>query len=264
MAAGKPEHPRGARMAEEKKSESSWGEAEQVGPYQLQEQVPQDKYSQGELYRATHETSGATALVLKPTTEDKKGPARLTDWRVRIISSASPGYIALEVEQPPRPVASNSLSVESLVCTFEEVRAGVGRMDQALPAFNESRPWWHLGLALSGAAVLVVVLLPATLAPVSEVQVRVEDSPVEAWATDLHVDPAPVRSGDAPRPLSNQKRAPCTAGLEVEVSGACWLPIEKRPCPPQTVAWQGQCLLPVAVPRPPVTSLDGGGGSETH
>jgi hypothetical protein len=56
---------RGARMAEEK-SEASWGEPEQVGPYCVEEQVPQDTHSQGELYRAIHETSGAMALVLKP------------------------------------------------------------------------------------------------------------------------------------------------------------------------------------------------------
>jgi hypothetical protein len=246
-------------MDEEKKSESSWEEAEQVGPYQLQEQVPQDEYSRGELYRATHETSGATALVLKPAAGDEKGPVRLTDWRVRFISSDSPGYVALEVEQPPRSVAPDSHSVESLVFTFEEVRAGVGRMDDALHASNEARPWWRLGLALSGAAVLVVALLPAPLAPVAEVRVQ-EEATEEVWATDVHVDPAPVRPGEAPRPRSNQKRAPCTVGLEVEVSGVCWLPIEKRPCPPQTVAYQGQCLLPVAVPRPPVTSLDGGDG----
>jgi hypothetical protein len=249
-------------MDEEKKSGSSWEEVEQVGPYQLREQVPQDEYSQGELYRATHETSGATALVLKPA-EDEKGAPRLIDWQVRVISSASPSYVALEVENTPRSVDPDRHSVESLVCTFEDVREGVERMDHALHASNEARPWWRLGLALSGAAPLVVALVRMMSSPVAEVRVP-EEVPEDAWATDVHVDPVPVRSGEAPRPLSNQKRAPCTAGLEVEVSGACWLPIEKRPCPPQTVAWQGQCLLPVAVPRPPVTSVDGGSGSEPH
>jgi serine/threonine-protein kinase len=86
-----------------------------------------------------------------------------------------------------------------------------------------------------------------------------EDATREAWATDVHVDPVPAK---APLQVKNQKRAPCTEGLEVEVSGVCWLPIEKRPCPPQTVSYQGYCLLPVAQPRPPVTSLDGGDGSE--
>ncbi|WP_257455486.1 hypothetical protein [Archangium lipolyticum] len=244
-------------MDEKKKSEEKWEEAERLGPYQLHEQVPQSAGNQGELYRATHETSGATALVLKPTAE--QGAAPLTDWRVQLSSSASAGYIAMEPRDTPWSVAPDKHSVESLVCTLEDVREGVGRMDQALHASSESRPWRRL--ALSGAAALVVVLLPTTLAPVSEGRVQ-EEAPEDVWATDVYVDPVPGQSGDAPRPVKNQKRAPCTEGLEVEVSGACWLPIEKRPCPPQTVTYQGRCLLPVAVPRPPVTSLDGGGGSE--
>ena len=57
-------------MDEEKKSEASGAEVEQVGPYQLREQVAQDEHSRGELYRATHETSGATALVVRPSPEE--------------------------------------------------------------------------------------------------------------------------------------------------------------------------------------------------
>jgi hypothetical protein len=247
-------------MDEEKKSESSGEEMAQVGPYQLQEQVPQEEYSQGELYRATHETSGATALVLKPAAEDERGSVRLTDWRVRLISSASRGYVAMQVEDPPRSVAPDSHSVEALVYTFEEVRQEVQRMNHALQASNEPRPWWRLGLALAlaGAVVLVVALLPTTLAPVAEV--REGDSTVEVWATDVHVDPVPVRSGDAPRPVPNQKRAPCAAGLEREVSGVCWLATEHVPpkCPPRTIPYDGKCLLPVARPRPVPTSVDGG------
>ncbi len=259
-------------MDEHKKDESNQQEdVAQVGPYQLQEQVPQDDYSQGELYRATHETSGATTLVLEPSAQDEEGPGRPGDWRVRFISSHSPSYLALEVEHTPRSIAPDKHSVESLVCTFEDVREGVRRMDHALHASNASRPWWRLGLVLSGAVALVVALLPTTLAPVAQVQVQEETSEQgealveeEVWATDVHVDPVPVRADEAPRPRRNQKRAPCTEGLEVEVSGACWLSVTQRPCPPQTVAYQGQCLLPVAVPRPPVTSLDGGGNSEPH
>ncbi|WP_309893581.1 hypothetical protein [Archangium sp.] len=243
-------------MDEEKKSEASGDEPKQVGPYQLQEQVAQEDSSRWECYRARHVTSGALALVYTPA-EDKKSLGPLPDFRGHVTSSAEEDYFALEVEDFPRYLAPDNHSVESLLCTFEEVRKAVERLDQALHAPKESRPGWRLGLALSGAAVLVVALLPATLAPVDEVQVL--DSTREAWTTDVHVDPVPAK---APLPVKNQKRAPCTEGLEVEVSGVCWLPIEKRPCPPQTVAYQGKCLLPVAVPRPPVTSLDGGDGSE--
>jgi hypothetical protein len=37
-------------------------------------------------------------------------------------------------------------SVESLVCALEDVREGVGRMDQALHSSKESRPWRRLAL----------------------------------------------------------------------------------------------------------------------
>ncbi|HEX8824324.1 MAG TPA: hypothetical protein VF794_30665 [Archangium sp.] len=245
-------------MDEEKKAEASGDEVERVGPYQLQEQVPQEDHSRVEVYRATHETTGAPTLLLKPAAEDEEGTEPLPDCRVRFISSTSPSYVAVEVEHTPWCVAPDKHSVEELVCTFEDVQKAMGRMDQALHPSNEARPGWRLRLALSGAAALVVALLPGTLAPVDEVR----DSTLEAWVTDVHVDPVPGRSGNAPRPVKNQKQAPCTEGLEVEVSGVCWLPIAKSPCPPQTVPYQGQCLLPVAVPRPPVTSLDGGSGSE--
>ncbi|MCY1075994.1 hypothetical protein [Archangium lansingense] len=241
-----------------KEPESSGEELEQLGPYQLHEQVPQDELRHGELYRATHETSGATALVFKPAEGD--GVPLPGDWRVRCVSSTSPGYVALEVEDSRWAVAPDKHSVEALMCLFESVREGVGWMSAAFPSSDEPRPWRRMGLALAVAAVLMVALLPAALAPVAEGRGR-EEAAEEVWATDVNVDPVPVRSGEAPRPRKNQKGAPCTEGLEVEVSGACWLPIEKRPCPPQTVAYQGQCLLPVAVPRPPVTSLDGGDGS---
>jgi hypothetical protein len=245
-------------MDEEQKSRSS-EEVEQVGSYQLQEQVPQDEYSRGELYRATHEESGAPALVFKPASADERGSGPLQDWRVRLISSASSGYIAMQVEDPPSSVAPDRHSVESLVCTFEDMREAVGRMDHALNAPTAPRPRWRLGLALVSAAVLGVVLLPATLAPVAEDRVR-EGSPMKAWATDAHADPVPVKSGETPRPVKNQKRAPCTKGLEREVSGVCWLATEHTPpnCPPQTVSYDGKCLLPVATPRPVPTSVDGG------
>jgi hypothetical protein len=251
-------------MADDTQSEPGGEEVERWGPYHLHEQVPQSELSRGELYRATHETSGAAALVLKPSAEEGSLPP--TDWRVRCISSSAPSYLALEVEHSPWNFDPDRHCTEELVCLFEDVHDGVRRMAHALSDSNEPRPRWRPGLRLVGAATLTLALvLPsatATQAPVAEEQVQVRESAVEAWATDVHVDSVPVRPDEAPRPVRNQKRAPCTAGLEVEVSGACWLRLENRPCPPQTVTWQGQCLLPVAVPRPPGTSLDGGDGSE--
>jgi hypothetical protein len=255
-------------MTDDTQSESRWEESEQLGPYQLHEQMPQFVRGGGSLYRATHETSGAAALVLKPA-EGAARSAPLTDWRVHCISSASPSYVALEVERSPWTFAPDKHSVEELLCVFEDVQDSVRRMARLVPGAGESRPQprWRLGLAVGGAATLlvlaVVLLLPTTQGPITEEQEQ-EQSTVEAWSTDVTMDSVPLQLGEAPRPVRNQKKAPCTAPLEVEVSGACWLSVIQRPCPPQTIPYQSQCLLPVAVPRRPGTSLDGGEDSESR
>jgi hypothetical protein len=238
-------------MDKEKKSEASGDGPEQVGPSQLQEQVPQDDSSRGVLagHAPDERGAGPGAQARRRGREGLGAAARFSGPHHRLGRGGllrRGGRVHPEGRGPQQAPGG---------------AAGVHL--HALHASNESRPRWRLGLALSGAAVLVVALLPATLTPVAEVRVQ-EESSEEVWTTDVHVDSVPILSGEAPRPRKNQKRAPCTEGLEVEVSGVCWLPIEKRPCPPQTVAYQGQCLLPVAQPRPPVTSLDGGDGSETH
>ena len=117
-----------------------------------------------------------------------------------------------------------------------------------------------LGLA-TAVAFLVLLCLPAALAPMPPVEVA-EQAPAagDAWPTDVHADPTPARPGAGPKPVPTQKRAPCTAGLEREVNGACWIATEHVPpnCPPQTVAHEGKCLLPVAVARPVPNTVDGG------
>jgi hypothetical protein len=48
-----------------------------------------------EVYLATHETTGATALVRKHTAEERQSPGK--DWRVFVSSWASRGYSVMEV-----------------------------------------------------------------------------------------------------------------------------------------------------------------------
>jgi hypothetical protein len=60
-------------MDEEKQSEPSGEELEQLGPYLLHEQVQLSHDGQVERYVATHETSEATALVRKHAGEGAKG-----------------------------------------------------------------------------------------------------------------------------------------------------------------------------------------------
>ncbi|REG31760.1 hypothetical protein ATI61_10584 [Archangium gephyra] len=257
-------------MDEEKKSEASSEDVERVGPYKLHEQVPQDEHSRGELYRATHETSGASSLVLRPT-ED--GSAPLTDWRVRCISSSSPSYLALEVEPAPGSTASDGHSVEELMCMFEDVHEGVKHMAHALPVYDEPRRRWRMGLALAGVAAacaLVFALLLqsplsqppggpdplARAAPVSdEVPTDVEIPLTGHSFWDIADGGAPVLAHPFPRkPYKGQRRPPCKPRIEVEIMGACWIPHElKAPCPEELYEYQGKCyttsMLPPQLPQ---------------
>jgi len=260
---------------DEKKTEASGKDVEQLGPYQLHEQVAQDEIRQGELFRATHETSGATALVFKPA-EDDSVPLR--DWRVRCISSGESGYIALEPEQSPWAVAPDRHSAEALVCLFEDVRDGVRRMTRAFPDSDEPRLRWRLGLALAGAAVvgaLVFALLrpaPVSPPPVSpeslagtvsapisqEVPTNTELFPTGSSLWELEADGGPsVLARPFPsKPYKGQRRPPCKPRVEVEIMGACWVPhMLTSPCPEDLYEHQGRCYTASMQPPAPPQSL---------
>jgi hypothetical protein len=249
-----------------KKPESSWEEAERLGPYQLHEQVPQSEHDRGELYRATHQKSGATALVLKPA-ED--GSAPLTDWRVRCISSASPSYLAVEVEHSRWSVAPDKQSVETLVCTFEDMREGVTLMGHAVA--DEPRPRWRLGLALAGSAAMGALLFAlvqsafvsqppggpdslvrATPPPMSHEVLTNTEVPLTGNGVFMGTPDGGVPAIAHPfprKPYKGQKRPPCTPRLEVEIMGACWIPHElKAPCPEELYEYQGKCYLTSMLP----------------
>ena len=86
------------------------------------------------------------------------------------------------------------------------------------------------------------------------------ESELEAWPVDLAAGTEPAPPDRPPRPAKGQKRAPCDSRFEVEASGVCWLPVKAAPpsCPPQTVAFQGQCLLPLGRAQSPPVSVDAG------
>jgi hypothetical protein len=263
---------------EEKKPGSDWEESEQLGPYQLHEQVPQSTRSRGELYRATHEANGAAALVLKPTAEDKDCSVPQTDWQVRCISSSAPNYLAVEVERSPWTFAPDRHSVEELECMFEDLQDGVSRMARAFPAANEPRPWWRLGLALASAAAVcalvfaVVRLTPtpqppgdsdswasAEPAPMShEVPTDIEVPVTGNSVVDTEDGGIPALAHPFPRkPYKGQKRPPCTPRVEVEIMGACWVPHElKAPCPEELYEYQGKCYTTSMLPQRPPQSIE--------
>ena len=261
-------------MDEEKKSEASQEDVERLGPYRLHEQVPQDEHSRDELYLATHETTGTPALVLKPAEDGSKPPP---DVQGRYISSSSPAYVAVEVEQTPWAVAPDKHSVETVVCTFEDVRAGMERLAQALSGAPEPRPLWRLGLALTGAAaVCALVFALGRLAPVSPPPVGPEalasaehapmspEVPADTWGPLTEMSFLRTTDGGLlalsrplpSKPYPGQKRPPCKARVEVELNGGCWVPHkEKAPCPEDLFESKGECYTVSGQPPPLPQSL---------
>lgn len=271
-------------MDEQTQAEAGEEKSDQVGPYQIQEQVPHAAHSPGQLYRATHETSGATALVLKLS--EKQGAAALKDVRVSLISSsASAGYVAMQVEQTPWSRAPDRQSVESLVFTFESVREAVRYMARAVPASYEPRFRWRLGLGVASAAAVCALLLALCLAPETQPQRGPEplasappapgsqDKQLTAYsgaegadaplnATTLVQTEDPNSSGITyplpAKPFGNQAKAPCKPRKgEVEINGGCWVALEKRPpCYDDQAEYQGKCYLPVAErPKPQPSAI---------
>ncbi|MFY0527555.1 hypothetical protein ACN28I_31910 [Archangium gephyra] len=255
-------------MDEEKKSEASEEGAERVGPYLLQEQVQQSGDSQEELYLATHETSGATALVRKHTAEEGKAPRK--DWRVFLGSWASGGYSAMEVEHTGWARAQDRQSAESLLLTLEGVLEEARLMVRAVSGPHEPRLRWRLGWGMASAVTVGALLLALVrLAPVSqppsappaplshEVPTAVETPDFRAWLADTTPPGQPVFARPLPKePFKGQKRPPCTRYTEVELVGACWAPHKlKAPCPEDLFEYQGECYLPSFSARPPPSSL---------
>jgi hypothetical protein len=264
-------------MDEEKKSEASCEEPERLGPYLLQEQVEQSHDSQEELYLATHETSGATVLVRKHAAEEGAAPGK--DWRVRLDSSASGGYSAMEVEHTDWARDQDSQSAESLLLTVAGVREEALRMARVLSDTHEPRPRLSLGLALASAAAVAALLFslvrlafvpqpPDGPAPMT----RVEPAPVSDEVPTATEKPAPFANGwlaeatpqEQPalalplpsEPFKGQKRPPCSRYVQVELVGGCWVPHElKAPCPDELYEHKGKCYLPIFATKPPPQSL---------
>ena len=178
--------------------------------------------------RARHPSGEAlhTALVAAARTQEPS-------WNVDVFERERPERSPL---LPPRPRLASTSAPPS--------RRPVPR-----------RTAWsgRLGLA---AAVLLALVPALRLARHESVSVTAK----EPWATDARVNPSAAQDEQAPAPQRNQKRAPCTPRLEVEVSGACWHSLNKlQPpdCPPQTLAYKGECLWPVPRPQTVPTSVEG-------
>ena len=248
-----------------------------MGPYLLQEQVQQSGDSQEELYLATNETSGATALVRKHAAEEGKEPRK--SWRVFLGSWASGGYSAMEVEHTGWARAQDRQSAESLLLTLEGVLEEARRMVRAVSGPHEPRLRWRLGMGVVNAATVCALLLalvrlasvsqppsaPEPLASTPPAPMRHEeptagenpDTPTHGGLVDTADAGQSVLARPLPRePFKGQKRPPCTRYAEVELVGACWLPHKlTAPCPDVLYEHKGECYSPAFSAKPPPSSL---------
>jgi hypothetical protein len=264
-------------MDEEKKPEASGEETKRLGPYLLQEEVRWSAPGQAAIYSATHETSGATTLLLKLTAEQAAALGK--SWQVFLDYCASGGFFAMRVVQTPWSRAPDRQSVESLLFTFEAVLDGMRRMARVVPDIREPRPRWHLGLALAGAvamgALLFTLVRPAPVsqprrspdpmasaapAPGSAEVLTTTEKPdplVSSWGADGTAPEQPGLALPFPsKPFKGQKRPPCTRYVQVELVGGCWVPHKlKAPCPGDLYEHQGECYYPVLATKPPPQSL---------
>ncbi|HYO56556.1 hypothetical protein [Archangium sp.] len=258
-------------MDEEKKSEASGQQPERLGPYLIQEQVQQSADCPVELYLATHETSGATALVRKHAAEERAAPGK--EWRVRLGCWTSGGYSAMEVEHTDWARAQDRQSAESLLHTLEGVFEEVRRMARVVADTHEPRLRWRLGLALASAATLGALLFalvrlasvsqppsppPAPLRYEEPTAAEVPSPSIERGLVDTTTPHGQtVLARPLPKePYKGQKRPPCTRYTEVELIGACWIPHRlKAPCPESLHEHQGECYVPAFSAKPPPSSL---------
>jgi hypothetical protein len=255
-------------MDEEKKSQASGQHPERLGPYLIEEQVQQSADSPVELYLATHETSGATALVRKHAAGEGKAPGK--DWRVRLGCWAAQGYSALEVEHTDWARAQDRQSAESLLHTLEGVLEEVRRMALVVADTHPPRLRWRLGLGVAGTATVGTLLFALVrLASVSqppsappaplrhEVPMAPGTSDFNAWLADTTPPGQTVFARPLPKePFKGQKRPPCTRYAEVELVGGCWAQHAlMAPCPETLFEHQGKCYIPAFSAKPPPSSL---------
>ena len=262
-------------MSEKKTPESEWEEAERLGPYRLHEQVSGDAHSSGELFRATHEESGATALVLKPA-EDPADPVSLSNWQVNCTSSGAPAYMSMEVASSPWSHGTDKHSVEELLFMHEGLRDGVERMARVLSSGSsgpERRPggWqgWTVAGAVAVCALLCLLVLQSrppssVLTPAEEMTSAPMSDDVSTGAADAFNDhfllrgaveeqPPGIADPFPRQPYKGQNRPPCIPKVEEEILGGCWVPHQlKAPCPSPLREYKGKCYsVSMAPPKTP-------------
>ena len=225
---------------------------EKLGPYELAEEVQPSEFVKGELYRGTHEETGASALVHRSGAGEGEPPG---DLRARYISSSTHGYTAVEVEAPPGSAPHRKLRVEELLHAFEAIHAGMGRIARLLaepePPLRRNR-----GRALAGAAAVCTVLFAGVaLAPMG-CDVQAPDEVPSTFTNGTLLDPKLQAPGEISKkvpkePLKGQVRPPCKSHIQKEINGGCWVPHKmKAPCHDELYEHEGECYMPIFTPPP--------------
>ncbi|ATB44276.1 hypothetical protein CYFUS_009763 [Cystobacter fuscus] len=196
-------------------------------------------------------------LLSKDPSERYPSGAALHEALVAAASDGAPAWDASIFEWEEVPPAQEGGSPERrLVRPPRPKPSWIAPPPPPVPARVERRSHWPRGLVLAAVVLLALVSMVRVSPEAPSVQ-----APDEKWATDVRVDPpGSARYEQAPLPVRNQKQAPCTEGIEVELSGTCWRTLEQRSptCPRLTFAYKGRCFLPVLKEQRAPTSVDAG------
>ncbi|KFA91722.1 hypothetical protein [Archangium violaceum] len=263
-------------------ADAKHGKDGRLGPYRLGRRHG-SKGSEGELgrlYEAYNVHTELPALVLVPGPDE--GGASEEDWTVRVTAREQPPYVALEVEQ-----ASATGGLAGLAGLFEVLTRMVERMewsDEARhhlthPPEGRLKRWAARArrVLAKGLDYSVELFVMALVLLMIAAHVRAyfdnprgeqhESSGVVVEVVEEGRAPTLVDTGDEgpvgityplpAKPFSDQAKAPCRSNRsEVELSGGCWLALEKRPpCGEDFAEYQGKCYVPVSArsrkPREP-------------
>jgi len=257
-----------------------------LGPFKLEQRYRHTE-DLGRVYRARNTETGAPALVLRPMGRDPESTP-LADWRLRLFSSVSPAYLALEVEAAPEaanaPDAGEELEamLEDLLEAVMHTNArpetlGHLRSPRRLPPpptlRKPVRRWLQPALGSVMAAAFAGLLLFAgtsELTPAEDWALRPElaqarndggwggagDLTVAAFTGVADFEPFVLARPMPKKPFDIQKRPPCKKTLEEEHFGGCWVPHEVRaPCPDELYEMGGKCYVPAVQAPPPPSSI---------
>ncbi|QRK06068.1 hypothetical protein JQX13_38990 [Archangium violaceum] len=236
----------------------------------------------GRVYRAHHVETGRPALVVQRT-ERQADDAPLADWQVRVTSSVSPAFLALEVERAPEGGDPLDVAGELVFMLEDAAQAAdttINRPETMPHLLSAPRPtprtshapraeptsWRRPAFAAAATALAAAALLhlsgspllgPAGLDAGDELALADE----AGWggseaATGLVLtnmaDSEPIILARAlpKKPFANQKRPPCDRDVEAEIFGGCWVATDKvTPCPDKLYEFEGKCYLPAAKPE---------------